>query len=566
MYVVSVPHVLRMTELLHHQALLASGACKIHRRGTTAIFVSHQWLGLMHPDEHMKQFAILQKALWNLIAGSIDVAVCFVTASLGRLASVLDRERSRKLAEAFIWYDWFSVPQLEPRAEDMTIWQETQDAVDSIPAYVSACQYFFVLVPSLPHTNHADVICDKSTWNQRGWCRTEAWIADLCPRDLQKSCVSIYEEKLLIEFMPLQWLFTHPKAGKFTREVDRQLALGVSRQVLQSRVEVTSKSSESVEKFKGRFLRAMMGHLDPDYPSPDNLSSWLKELGFGSIDDQALPEGWGPMSMAALQGNLQMVRELADRGLSVNAPTKASEYSVMAEEGMTPLMIASMYISDGPARMETCALLLGLRADFSARDAKGNTALHRAAWSSVGSSTCQLLLDHKADVNCRNKAGESPLWTACFRNPTTSEDPSACLEVLLNRGADVNALTVMGWAPIHILVVLGGPEDVDLMLKAGVDINQPTMATDALAAQAAQVEEGWKSEAVCKLVMDTFCHLSPGSTPLMWSCLLSNAAVGLRLLDLKADHTIRSSTGISALDFARLRGISGPLVRRLEEI
>mmetsp|Transcript_70463 Transcript_70463/g.153052 ORF Transcript_70463/g.153052 Transcript_70463/m.153052 type:complete len:246 (-) Transcript_70463:361-1098(-) len=237
----------------------------------------------------------------------------------------------------------------------------------------------------------------------------------------------------------------------------------------------------------------------------------------------------------------------------------------MAEEGMTPLMIASMYISDEEQRADVCKALLELRADPLARDAKGNTALHRSAWSPAGNKACRLLLGNKVDVNCENEAGETPLWTASFRNPTTAANPSACMETLLKAGAKVDVYVKMGWAPMHILSVLGSPRDVDLLVEASADVNQRSRATPSFADQAAKVLEAWKEEKVCKMVMDIFCHLAPGSTPLMWSCLLNNVSTGLHMLELKADPSIKSSSGLTALDFARLRKISGALVDRLED-
>ena len=40
-----------------------------------AIFVSHQWLGIQHPDPSFKQLLVLQKALMDLISGVCRVSL-----------------------------------------------------------------------------------------------------------------------------------------------------------------------------------------------------------------------------------------------------------------------------------------------------------------------------------------------------------------------------------------------------------------------------------------------------------------------------------------------------------
>ena len=51
----------------------------------------------------------------------------------------------------FLWYDYFSVPQLEDRkfyaAADERDGSQQALAINSIPAYVSRCRFFLALCP-----------------------------------------------------------------------------------------------------------------------------------------------------------------------------------------------------------------------------------------------------------------------------------------------------------------------------------------------------------------------------------------------------------------------------------
>ena len=78
------------------------------------VFVSHQWLGFQHPDPNFEQFGILQTALKELIAGTATVAFCGIKSVLfGQDKPQLYGEKAKALADAYIWYDYFSVPQIK---------------------------------------------------------------------------------------------------------------------------------------------------------------------------------------------------------------------------------------------------------------------------------------------------------------------------------------------------------------------------------------------------------------------------------------------------------------------
>ena len=71
MYTVLLPTVLDMAEIRPHEELKADGLLTLFREDMgKALFVSHQWVGSMHPDPEFKQFRVLQDALRNVACWS----------------------------------------------------------------------------------------------------------------------------------------------------------------------------------------------------------------------------------------------------------------------------------------------------------------------------------------------------------------------------------------------------------------------------------------------------------------------------------------------------------------
>ena len=69
----------------------------------------------------------------------------------------------------YLWYDYFSCPQLEQSGESRS-GSQLADAIDSIPAYIAECSYFLGLCPA--------------TW----WCWEAAFVdsfLSLNPRQLE---------------------------------------------------------------------------------------------------------------------------------------------------------------------------------------------------------------------------------------------------------------------------------------------------------------------------------------------------------------------------------------------
>ena len=72
----------------------------------------------------------------------------------------------RQVKDAYLFLDWFAIPQITARAQGVN---ETASgaarAVQSIPAYVEACDLFFALVPEL--VSESGTVCNYTSWISR---------------------------------------------------------------------------------------------------------------------------------------------------------------------------------------------------------------------------------------------------------------------------------------------------------------------------------------------------------------------------------------------------------------
>ena len=116
----------------------------------SAVFVSHEWVGHHHPDPECKQLRVLQDALKHMLSDLQQIPLDAYTENYFPSAQPLPAPDLR-VAPLYIWYDYFSCPQLEFQSlgtgPDSPRPNLTR-AVDSIPAYIARCKFFFALALS----------------------------------------------------------------------------------------------------------------------------------------------------------------------------------------------------------------------------------------------------------------------------------------------------------------------------------------------------------------------------------------------------------------------------------
>jgi cytohesin len=114
--------------------------------------------------------------------------------------------------------------------------------------------------------------------------------------------------------------------------------------------------------------------------------------------------------------------------------------------------------------MTVCRLAKAHPELYDTKGSDGMTPLHVAA--GVGQKdTAQLLLNKGAYVNAKNNDADTPLHAAAVGG---NQDVA---ELLLAKGADINAKNRWGVTPLYHAVARGHQQVVELLLKKGADIS-----------------------------------------------------------------------------------------------
>ncbi len=157
-----------------------------------------------------------------------------------------------------------------------------------------------------------------------------------------------------------------------------------------------------------------------------------------------------PLGLAAVSGNIDVVKELLASGSKVNHASL---------EGRTALHYAAGY---GHANI--VAVLLAAGAIVDQADKNGETALYKAA-KNRQADVLRLLIAARATVNVTTSNGESPLYVAA------KEGNIEEVKILLDAGAPVDQVANNGATPLYIAAQQGHADVVQTLNDAGADIN-----------------------------------------------------------------------------------------------
>ncbi len=267
---------------------------------------------------------------------------------------------------------------------------------------------------------------------------------------------------------------------------------------------------------------------------------------------------------ACAHGDCKRLKAVLKLGADINVVTRFNGDSVLQLACMAP-------IGD---RVASVKALLQSGANVNARDAKGSSPLHLAA-GKAELAVIRALLEAGADPVLLDAAGESPLFKSCAAGSVAAvklllnkpaivnADKSyplhfvarsgtvAVLRLLLENGCDVNALNGAGETPLdcvcatevvqnaQMILAAGGTvskpqgflfkllesaidrgsyEEVQSLVKAGVDVTRKRMGASARNALQAAVEKGHVK--IAELLTDLGCRFDvklgkSGKTPLM---------------------------------------------------
>ena len=270
---------------------------------------------------------------------------------------------------------------------------------------------------------------------------------------------------------------------------------------------------------------------------------------------------WTPLCLATFRGSLNVARMLLEHGAEVDRPNIHRQ---------TPLHLVSTRIDpDLPGEGERsilAQLLVEHGADVDAQDKQNRTPLHFASYHGRPEIS-RLLLDYGANPQAENIQGRSPLHEVskgkcrkscsgqlCY-HPRSQFHPKQALIVallLLERGADVNALDKDHATPSHLASSLGVLEVARLLLDHGATANVENIHGQTplhLVSQGELFSD--ENPDVARLFLGLGLEVNARdkdlTTPLHFACSQGKFQTALLLLDHGAEPNVQNADGETPL-------------------
>lgn len=578
MFAAPLGKVLEMKTHEAHQSLKRTGTVvQVNGSIDPVIFVSHQWCGKMHPDPTFEQFAVLQQALRNVIAGRVQIETNWLSHVRGMIfearsvlegSSQMDIEWLQNLGEGWlpeklsstdvehlgnchIWYDYFSMPQPEEAPGDQDMFMELAAAIYSIPAYIELAKHFLILAPTIRHTDRPSMMLDYPSWRSRSWCRMERVARALMA---ERNQILLVEGGTQVSLLGVhEYLFTPPGHGELSVESDRECIAPIMSAVLERSL---AASLESQQFHRYRVLLSMRGRLAEGLPleagsigvvpaclETDATDEFLRQNGLlGPLQHDL--HGWAPVHYAGVAGDEEVLRNLFDRNADVNCQTTKPDPDCLLEAGVSILMLAS-YLNGSGCIVD---FLLRQRADVNtATGVGGNTALHFACMSGH-ISALEALIHGRADVNYRD-AFDNTSITAAVAN--RNED---MVSVLLEATASIDK-NLHGVSPLHYAAWAARPSAslMTQLVNAECDVNSQVRLPPRSVYGPVCFSASFAFRKNERTEFAALFHHWPGSTPLMIAAFFGNSDAAAVLIDSLADPSVRNFRGATAAALAALR-------------
>eukprot|EP00747_Dinoflagellata_sp_TGD_P037051 gnl/TRDRNA2_/TRDRNA2_138844_c0_seq2.p1 gnl/TRDRNA2_/TRDRNA2_138844_c0~~gnl/TRDRNA2_/TRDRNA2_138844_c0_seq2.p1 ORF type:complete len:545 (-),score=90.58 gnl/TRDRNA2_/TRDRNA2_138844_c0_seq2:42-1676(-) len=406
----------------------------------------------------------------NLIAGHLTVETDHTTQMIFQINRRLEQAEGKSLSDAYIWYDYFSIPQIVERSEDQDVSQELQNAVDSFPAYVAMSDYFFVVAP--PTTHWRGHTCTLNTYLKRGWCRVEQFAHVLLHDEIQPQVVIRSPQQVLF-VAGNKWVHNYPVEGEFAVESDRIKVKSITAAMLDGKISQSWKAQKvkpterrgflvrAFQSLRNTFLREPPPDRDRIL-SPTDVEQFLQRYSFSSATEEVSAYGVGPLYFALVEGDLSMADALLKQGADVNAKIKKDIPDMFVASGMsmftsvlflTQSVSAAQWCVDNGADIneihpfmktgvvqccfttETLKWCVGHpKFNYSVMIDKPNFLRQGVLSQAVIQGNCGVVKDlieqHGRDVNERDYWGMTPLFHC------SSHDDTNISQLLLDNGAD----------------------------------------------------------------------------------------------------------------------------------
>ncbi|KAI4454573.1 myotrophin [Holotrichia oblita] len=187
----------------------------------------------------------------------------------------------------------------------------------------------------------------------------------------------------------------------------------------------------------------------------------------------------------------------------------------------------------------------------------GDTILHVASSCTIRSiEAVKLLLEHGADVNALKKADWTPLMLACTKIDEVEIDENnyKTVEVLLRNGAAINYGNKDGWTALHLIAREGDVRILELLLEHGLNVDRITKNGRTALHVSALHSQLDMTKKLIEIGLDVNKKDSCGNTPLHESILSENLKIVNVLLENKADLNCRNKSDFSILHLASCQG------------
>uniref|UniRef100_A0A0G4HR46 Uncharacterized protein n=1 Tax=Chromera velia CCMP2878 TaxID=1169474 RepID=A0A0G4HR46_9ALVE len=271
-----------------------------------------------------------------------------------------------------------------------------------------------------------------------------------------------------------------------------------------------------------------------------------------------------PLHIAAMGGSLEMARLLVDEGADVNATNV--------------ILHSPLHMSLG-GNDNLTAFFLEKGSDLEAKTLAGHTPLSFAIYSAAPNSTLQLLLDAGADTMSRDQFSDTPLHIAAQQNNTDAirllvreagvpvdvrSDRSLANSSLITPDNTTDAGTtgnvrlevvssfVFQQTPLHMATGRSNIEAIDVLLDLGADINAVDEHQNTPIHVAAQRDSPAVITRLIARGASPNARGSAGVTPLMHAVMSGSDGVVEAFLENGANVNAETDVGLTALDLANV--------------
>ncbi|KAI1270889.1 ankyrin repeat-containing domain protein [Xylaria sp. FL0933] len=286
--------------------------------------------------------------------------------------------------------------------------------------------------------------------------------------------------------------------------------------------------------------------VDPNKPDTMGFSPIIVAASYGNwrtiqclLDHGVSIETAGPggrgtaLRYALANGHVEAVRRLLEKGADPSSPKLNIPLLYELADYKVPML-------DGD-RISLAKLLLEQhKVDINATTKKGRTALARAC-TNIHSKLAEFLLGYDADVNIADK-------DALFEASEARNLP--LVKLLLNKGADANAVNSKGNIPLHMCELL--PEFTRVLAERTKDIDFPT--TRGLTQLMVAASKGWTES--LKVLLEHKANVNAvvnkknrwaGWTPIMFAAFFHFPDIMLILAEKGANLKKADANGASPL-------------------